>query len=321
MIRAYVIAALLLLLVLGLGAPAAQMAPVSQDEMTMYMPLILRNAFEPVIAFATNREGNFEIYVLNPRAMSMRNVTQHGAQDMAPAFGPGGRLAWASNRDGNWEIYSGDLYSRNTRRLTFDPAIDYDPTWSPEGRRIAFSSDRSGNIDIWAMDADGTSLVQLTVQPSQQRQPAWSPDGRKIAYTSDESGKDDIYVMGADGSSKTRLTNLPNSHEQFPAWSPDGQWIIFTTDLNGRPELYAVHVEQKALQPVRLDAVFDAEGSWSGDGKRLVFRSTAGDGNTDTSARLSTSLYMINFDGTGLGTGLRRLTTHAGDDIQPTWSR
>ncbi|MFQ5855644.1 MAG: TolB family protein [Anaerolineae bacterium] len=315
MTRTY-LAAALLLLALGLGAPTAQTAPASQDEassVVIYLPLIMHNAFEPVIAFATNREGNFEIYVVNPRSMTMRNVTGHEAQDLAPAFGPRGLLAWASARDGNWEIYSGDLYGRNTRRLTFDPGVDYDPTWSPEGRRIAFSSGRSGNMDIWAMDANGTSLVNLTAQPSQQRQPAWSPDGRTIAYASDEGGKDDIYIMGADGSSKTRLTDLPSSHEQFPAWSADGQWIIFTTDLNGKPELYAIHVERRTLQPVRSGSVFDAEGSWSGDGKRVAFRSTGGDGNTD--------LYVINFDGIGLGSGLRRLTIHNSDDIQPAWSR
>ncbi len=315
MTRTYIVAALLLLLALGVGTPVARMSPAARmtGSDVMYLPLILHNTFEPVVAFATNRDGNFEVYVVNPRSKTMRNVTRHEGKDMAPAFGPRGLLAWASMRDGNWEIYTGDVFGRNVRRLTFDSHIDYGPTWSPDGERIAFSSDRSGNMDIWATNADGTGgLLQLTNLPSQQRQPAWSPDGNSIAYVSDEDGNDNIYVMNADGSGKKRLRDLASSNEQFPAWSPDGQWIIFTTDLDGPYQLYAINVAQLTLQPLMAGPVFDAEGSWSGDGKRVVFRSTR-DNNTD--------LYMINFDGTGLGTGLRRLTTHEADDVQPAWSR
>jgi len=268
---------------------------------------------EGVIAFATNRDGNFEIYVLNPRSMVMWNATQHEADDMTPSWRSDGLLAWASNRDGNWEIYVGHADGRETRRLTFNNSgIDYDPTWHPDGSRIAFTSDRSGNMDIWAMNADGSGLMQLTNAPSQQRQPAWSPDGQKIAYVSDQDGNDNIYIMNTDGSNKRVLRDLADSNEQFPAWSPDGQWIIFTTDLDGPYQLYAIHVETLTLQPVMTGPVFEAEGSWSGDGQYVVFRSTRDD-NTD--------LYMIDFDGTSMGTGLRRLTTDEAYDIQPDWSK
>lgn len=309
------IVALFLLLVLALGAPVARTAPATpiRASNAMYLPLVLHNTFEPVIAFASNRDGNFEIYAVNPRSSTVRNVTRHEGEDMAPAFGLRDLMAWASTRDGNWEIYVGDVFGRNTRRLTFDSRIDYDPTWSPDGRRIAFASDRSGNMDIWSLNADGTGgLVQLTSDPAQQRQPAWSPDGNQIAYVSDEDDNDNIFVMDADGLNKRRLRDLASSNEQFPAWSPDGQWIIFTTDLDGPQQLYAINVAQQTLQPVIAEPVFDAEGNWAANGKRVALRSTR-DGNTD--------IYVISFDGSGLGTGLRRLTTHEADDIQPAWSR
>lgn len=309
------IVALFLLLAVAPGAPPARTAPAAprQTSNVMYLPLVLHNTFEPVVAFASNRDGNFEVYVVNPRSSTVRNVTRHEGADMAPAFGLHGLMAWASTRDGNWEIYVGDVFGRNIRRLTFDSHIDYDPTWSPDGLRIAFTSDRSGNMDIWSLNADGTGgLVQLTSELSQQRQPAWSSDGNQIAYVSDEDGNDNIFVVDADGLNKRRLRDLASSNEQFPAWSPDGKWIIFTTDMDGKQQLYAFNVDHQTLQPVMADAVFDAEGVWAANGKRVALRSTR-DGNTD--------VYVISFDGTGLGTGLRRLTTHEADDIQPAWSR
>ena len=194
MIWKSIVAGLLLLLVLGLGAPTAQTAPVFQESSAvLYLPLITYNTVKPAVAFATNRDGNFEIYAVNPNTGAQRNVTMRpGVDDMAPAFGPGGRLTWASNGDGNWEIYSGNVLGHNFRRLTFDANIDYSPTWSPDGQRIAFSSDRSGNMDVWDIKADGTELRRLTDHPSQQRQPAYSPDGNQIAYVSDQDGKDNF---------------------------------------------------------------------------------------------------------------------------------
>ncbi|MBS1252019.1 MAG: Protein TolB [Anaerolineales bacterium] len=317
MIRKCTLAGLFLLVALGWGAPVAQTAPAAQTEtlpFATYLPLVARNTMEPVIGFASDRDGgSFDVYVMNPRYLGVRNVTRWPeADDMAPAFGPGGLLAWASRRDGNWEIYSGDVFGRSARRLTFDSGVDYGPTWSPEGQRIAFSSGRAGSMDVWDMKADGTELRRLTDAPSQQRQPAWSPDGSKIAYVSDQGGNDNIYIMNADGSNKDVLRDLATSHEQFPAWSPDGDWVVFSTNMDGRWELTAIHVAEQTLQPVISDAVFDVDGSWSRDGERVVFRSTRG-GNTD--------LYMIDFSGGGLGSGLRRLTSHTATDIEPAWSR
>lgn len=327
MIRKYVVGLVLVLIAFSLGASVVQTAPAAlQDDLPfkVYFPLVAHNAFEPVIAFATNRTGNFEIYVLHPGSQGMRNVTRHPGQDMAPAIGPRGLLAWASNRDGNWEIYVGDIYGRNVRRLTVHPGTDFGPTWTPDGQRVAFSSDRDSpsgspsiDMDIFAMNVNRTGLIQLTNAPGQQRQPAWSPDGSNIAFSSDEGGRSSIWTMEADGAPKTRLTDLLSA-ELFPTWSPDSQWVLFSTDRDGTHELQAVHVERLTSQPAtRRDNLndpdfFKAQPSWSPDGKFVVFRMKR-DNNTD--------LYMMNFDATGLGTGLRRLTTHPGIDTQPAWSR
>ncbi len=58
------------------------------------------------IAFATDRDGNYEIYALNPDGGGATRLTSNPANDREPAWSPDGKkLAFVSNRDGNDEIY------------------------------------------------------------------------------------------------------------------------------------------------------------------------------------------------------------------------
>ena len=58
------------------------------------------------IAFTSNRDGNYEIYVMNADGTGLRNVTQHPGQDNYAAWSPDGKhLAFLSNRSGSYDIY------------------------------------------------------------------------------------------------------------------------------------------------------------------------------------------------------------------------
>src|SRR6266542_3810724 len=58
------------------------------------------------IAFASNRDGNWEIYAMNADGSGQTDLTNNLANDTQPAWSADGqKLDFTSDRDGNEEIY------------------------------------------------------------------------------------------------------------------------------------------------------------------------------------------------------------------------
>ena len=168
------------------------------------------------IAFGSNRDGNGEIYVMDPNGANVVRLTNNSAEDGQPAWSPvGGKIAFATARDGNDEIYVMNADGTGAVNLTNNAGSDLTPVWSPDGSKIAFQSNRETDYAVWVMNADGSNPVRLTDPHTQAGAPSWSPDGTRIAY---EQGGD-IWIMNVDGSRKIRITGGFWA-DGLPRWRP-----------------------------------------------------------------------------------------------------
>jgi len=89
------------------------------------------------IAFASQRDGNYEVYTMNADGSGTIRLTTNAAADYEPTWSPdGSRIAFESGRDGvpNWEIYVMNADGTGQRNLTNNPTPSRDPAWSPELR-------------------------------------------------------------------------------------------------------------------------------------------------------------------------------------------
>ena len=181
------------------------------------------------IAFDSERQGNFEIFVMKADGSNGARLTDNAAEDWTPAWSPdGSRIAFSSDReDGDYDIYVMNVDGSNVTKLTDDSAGEWSPAWSPDGSRIAFFHGQPGNAEIYVMNADGTGVVNLTNFPGGgDSHPTWSPDGSKIAFASwrrqriPGDSPRDIYVMNADGSGVVRITASDRYRDVVPAWRP-----------------------------------------------------------------------------------------------------
>ena len=109
----------------------------------------------PYIVFSSDRDGNYDIYVMETDGTYLYRLTDHPSADRGAAWAPDGRhIAFHSDRDdGDWDLYVMEVDGTNPRRLTHHRGMDMFPAWSPDGGRIAFSSDRDGdNSRIYVME-------------------------------------------------------------------------------------------------------------------------------------------------------------------------
>lgn len=265
------------------------------------------------IAFSSNRDGDFDIFSMNPDGTVQAQLTTGtGISNIEPAWSPdGGTIAFSTNRHGlfNFEIYTMSPTGTSQARLTTNSVDDVLPSFSPNGSKIAFASEAPDDLDleIWVMNSNGTQPQQLTSNSSYDAEPTWSPDGSRIAFTSRRDGDSEIYVMYANGAAQANLTNDSAFDDEQPAWSPNGQRIAYVY-RQGDYEVYLMNTfgtEKVALTTNSDDDRFPA---WSPDGRMIAFTSDRDSGQDD--------IFVMNADGTGQANVSNRAPA---SDQNPAW--
>ena len=248
------------------------------------------------IAFYSNRDGDFDIYVMNPDGTGVTQLTNNPADEYLPLWSPDGtRITFGRcagglcdvvviNADGSGEtVVTHDgfpgAWSPDSRQIAFGRSdgifvvnVDgsglvrvADPQfvtgWSPDGRQILLGNNRDGDFEIYALHLDGSGIIQLTNNTANDGGGRWSPDGTRIAFTSDRDGGDlDIFVMNADGSNVNQLTRNDVVADEGPGWSPDGTQIAFDSNRDGGDEdIFIMNADGSGVTQLTFnDAVVDA---------------------------------------------------------------
>jgi Tol biopolymer transport system component len=206
-----------------------------------------------MLAFATNRDDNFEVYVMKSDGTGVRNLSAHAESDHAPLWSPDDSLiAFLSARDSTTEIYVVHPDGSGLRRLTNNSDEEIQLAWSPSGSHIAY---RRGG-DIYRVGKSGGAEMRLTDDSIVEGDPAWSPDGERIVY----AAADGLHIMNADGSGKKWIENSTGD-DHMPAWSPDGRLIAFLR-LGADPEIYVMSPEGQNSTNVSQDPATDWEPTW-----------------------------------------------------------
>jgi Tol biopolymer transport system component len=163
---------------------------VGEDQLTSGSSSNIQPAVSPNgarIAFASNRDGDFEIFVMKADGTGVKQITK--------------------NTNANLEA-----------------AKDWNPDWSPDGRRITFECKRRGSDDvldeeICVMNSDGTKLKQLTNNTAADIDPVFSPDGKRISFERDPGASRDIWRMRADGANQFNVTDDGSTRiDANPSW-------------------------------------------------------------------------------------------------------
>jgi Tol biopolymer transport system component len=203
-----------------------------------------------LLAFASNRSGDFDIYVRRVEGGQEVNVTSDPGQDYQPAFSPDGNsVAFVSTRSSK----SGMIKIGSTFGFEF----------------------RKYGGDVWVAPALGGRARRLAPDGNF---PVWHPDGKRVAYVSGQESHRSILEVTADGGApKTVLSSDASNWEILRIqYSPGGRWLDFET-LDG--EVYLVPATggtpRLLFQGFRGSNVV-----WEGSGRRLYFLILESSGGT-----------------------------------------
>lgn len=261
------------------------------------------------IAFSSNRDGNYEIYLLDVNSGVVQRVTQTPFDENSPVISPDGQqIAYDAPDSGdpsNQTIYVMNRDGSAAHEISNYPGSHFYPTWKADGSQLTFTSTAVFAYGVFRINLNGTGTIRFVWDAGTSMTTTWAPDGTRFAYalTSIDSGYDihEIYARDLTTSTVYRLSQA-GAIDFTPNWSPDGKRIVFASKRDGNMEIYVMNADGSNPQRLTSDASRDMTPHWLSDSQRIVFVSDR-DGNSE--------LYLVNAD----GSGLKRLTDNPADDV------
>jgi TolB protein len=189
-------------------------------------------------AFVSNRDGDLDIYAMNPDRTHFVQLTNEPGDDHSPLWSPDGlRIAFAANRGEDVNIYTINANGTGVARITNQPGDEILGAWSPDGTQIAYATE-SGDVHIVGRDGSADRTVSVdtgAVQRYALSVAGWLPDGEELVIVFDtnaDGGEIDIYRLRIADGRVMPLTSSPGD-DGTPAVSTDGSRIAFESDRNG----------------------------------------------------------------------------------------
>ena len=255
------------------------------------------------LAFASDRYGNFDVFLMNADGGSAKRLTFHStdefpysftADSKAVMFG-GVRQDLAAHRQyptgAQPELYSVPIIGGRVNQIFTIPA-EYVQT-SKDGNKIIYHDKKGGENEwrkhhkssvtraVWVYDKKTNQHQQLSTFYGENRNPVFDSQEKNIFYLSEESGNFNIHKMAVAGPSKneqiTKFKTFPvrflsSSNNDLLSFGYDGE--IYTLEPGKQPKKLdiTIHTQEKSNN----DGILAINGgvremALSPDGKEVAF--------------------------------------------------
>ncbi|WP_307768729.1 S41 family peptidase [uncultured Bacteroides sp.] len=198
------------------------------------------------IAFASDREGSMDVFIVGRDGGVPRRLTSHSGNEVPVAFRDNdhvlfGAAVMPDAEDMTFpsaqfpQVY--EVSTEGGRPVMFSSVPMEDISISPDGRSFLYH-DRKGYEDAWRKHHTSSitrdiwlctvavgrerRFRKITTFDGEDRTPVWAQDGKSFYYLSERDGSFNIYRSDIEGRNITRLTSHTGHPVRFLSAAKDG---------------------------------------------------------------------------------------------------
>jgi len=321
-IRVLYVAMAILLLTAHASAIAA--SPIRQ--LTNSTSANVRPAWSPdgkSIAFQSNRDGPYHIYLMNADGSNLRQLTSgDDNDDRHPNWSPDGKtIAVDTGEEIKREIALIDVASKNRTQLTKLGKSAQFPSFSPDGRTVAFFLYNLGVMDLWTVGKDGGNAAPVTREHATEannqctfacHSARWSPDGSRVVFSDGDNAR--VLLMASLASGSTAPISPDGEKSHFPVFLGDGRIVYVTEHVSTNQsytDLWIIDPNNTTVARTELAQNVQAQGPFelNKDGTELLFFSPRS-GNFE--------IYAVTLDAAGKAALAEKAAINTGFGITRT---
>lgn len=253
------------------------------------------------IAFASDRMGSFDVYIVSKEGGVPKRITTHSGSEKPITFKDKEHILFSASIQPSAEdiqfpsstfnqVYEVDVKGGRPVMISSMPmeaiSIRKDgKQWLYQDKKGYEDPWRKHHIssitrDVWMYTPKDKTYAKLTAFRGEDRNPVWAPDGQSFYYLSEENGTFNVYQRQLGNASSVQLTKHSVNPVRFLSVANNGTLCygfdgeIYTLNPGKQPkkvniQIFSDRIDQDVIKQVMQNGV--REMAVSPDGKEVAF--------------------------------------------------
>lgn len=237
-------------------------------------------ASKECIAYLRLTTGYWQVWLACPEESKNQGYTQ---RQITKDTHDKTRMSWSKDRtsllvntlEGKLQLVNVD--DGKVTHLELSHSSMLDAQWSPDNKQISYSIQSTqimDNNDLWVSSMDGKNKTKLTNDAGVSHLSAWSQDSYKIAYVQNKMNKtSQLWQVDVRNGNKQQLT-VGSMDFYDPNFNDQGD-LAYTANKDNNYDIWIRKSSGKTIHFTHSE-LYEAQPSWSLDGKAIAFYSHKG---------------------------------------------